>query len=119
MESPENELGKVSQQLSEEVSNDQKSLAYLQRNTGNNTEQTREESCPVLKSNPHGRILQMNLVGRQQSQTSIFLPCSENRRVAPPFSAALSTRLTLCRNIKQNRIGLGHSGITHGNICQE
>lgn len=56
MESPENELGKVSQQLSEEASNDRKSLAYLQRNTGNNTEQTREESCPVLKSNPHGRI---------------------------------------------------------------
>jgi hypothetical protein len=48
-------------------------IIYLQRNIGNYIKLMREgSSSPVLKPNPHGRILQMNLVGRQQSQTSPF-----------------------------------------------
>jgi hypothetical protein len=73
MDCPENEVGKVSQQLSEEVSDVRKSLAYLQRNTGNDIEQmSKEASFSELKPNPHGKILQMNLVGRQQSLTFFF-----------------------------------------------
>ena len=75
---------------------------------------SKEASFSELKPNPHGKILQMNLVGRQQSLASFFFFPVLRKGELTFLNEALSTGLTHCRSM----MGLGHSG-THGNICQE